>query len=247
MVSAGHDRPETIKIPDDLCRAAGTDHRGYPRRVTLQCPATLLVARHGEADYEQPGVLSDEGGWLTPRGREQVSELASRLAQRRIAAVYSSRLERALESAALASDSLGVTTTQVDGLHEFLAGDLAGRREGDPGLLAMFFAWLAAGADTPVPGGAETGTSVIHRYRDALGGIADLHRGETVLVISHGGVMSYVLPRVGRNVPNDLAGRGYLPNCALVEVAADDDGFDIVSWPEMADWPAPAPAPQPPG
>jgi 2,3-bisphosphoglycerate-dependent phosphoglycerate mutase len=37
----------------------------------LQCPATLLIARHGDADYAVDGVLSDDGGRLTGNGSEQ--------------------------------------------------------------------------------------------------------------------------------------------------------------------------------
>jgi len=38
----------------------------------LHCPATLLVARHGDAEYGHPSVLSDEGGWLSERGRRKI-------------------------------------------------------------------------------------------------------------------------------------------------------------------------------
>ena len=45
----------------------------------LQCPATLLVARHGDADYPHAKVLSDDGGWLTETGVAQVRDLAGSL------------------------------------------------------------------------------------------------------------------------------------------------------------------------
>ena len=48
----------------------------------LQCPARLFVARHGEALYESE-LLSDSGGWLSPRGRDQSRDLGSRLAAER--------------------------------------------------------------------------------------------------------------------------------------------------------------------
>ena len=63
----------------------------------------------------------------------------------------------------------------------------------------------------------------------------DLHRGETVLVFSHGAVMSFCLPRLGRHVRDDLAAQMFLPNCAVAEVSIDADDVTILSWPGSAD------------
>jgi probable phosphoglycerate mutase len=51
----------------------------------LQCPARILVARHGEAMYADPDMLSDEGGWLTDLGKEQAADLGERLRGERVA------------------------------------------------------------------------------------------------------------------------------------------------------------------
>lgn len=200
----------------------------------LQCAATLLVARHGDADYPHARVLSDDGGWLTDKGRAQVRALATSLAGRRVAAVYTSPLQRAVETGVIAADELGVTSRVVRGLEEFSVGALAGRDHDDPELLGVFEAWKAGHLGTFIPGG-ESGEQVLERYREALGEIADLHRGETALVISHGGVMSFALPRMGRNVRSDLAAQMFLPNCAVAEIAVDADDVSVVSWPGSAD------------
>ena len=200
----------------------------------LHCAATLLVARHGDADYPHPRVLSDDGGWLTDKGKAQVRELAESVAGRRVAAVYTSGLQRAVESGALAADVLGVASRVVRGLEEFSVGELAGRDHDDPELGGVFEAWRAGDLGTFIPGG-ESGEEVLDRYRGALEEIADLHRGETVLVLSHGGVMSFALPRMGRNVRSDLAAQMFLPNCAVAEIAIDADDVSIVSWPGSAD------------
>jgi broad specificity phosphatase PhoE len=70
----------------------------------LQCPATMLVARHGDAGYAVDGVLSDDDGALTDKGRDQVRHLVEQVRSRRVAAVYSSQMGRAVESAELAAD-----------------------------------------------------------------------------------------------------------------------------------------------
>lgn len=200
----------------------------------LFCPATLLVARHGDADYPHARVLSDDGGWLTEKGKVQVKALVESLANRNLAAVYSSPMQRAVESGALAAELLDVRAGTVNGLEEFSVGALVGRDHDDPELMGVFDAWKAGHLGTFIPGG-ESGQAVLDRYHGALEEIADQHRGETVLVFSHGGVMSFALPRLGVNVRNDLAAQPFLPNCAVAEVSLDADGVVVHTWPGSAD------------
>lgn len=199
----------------------------------LHCPATLLIARHGDAEYDRPDVLSDDGGWLSEAGKDRVRALAGSLGTRPVARVFSSAMARARESAELAAAALGRQAVVVDGLQEFSVGDLAGRSYDDPSLQAVYRSWLSGDLDAFIPGG-ETGASVIARYRFALMEIADQHRGETVLVFSHGGVMSFVLPRLGGSVRTDLVTAYHLPNCGVAEVAVDADGFEVLTWPGRA-------------
>ncbi|KQU70684.1 hypothetical protein ASC58_02520 [Phycicoccus sp. Root101] len=194
----------------------------------------MLVARHGDAEYGHPSVLSDEGGWLSPRGRAQVRDLARSLRDRRVARVFTSTLERAVESGQVVAELLGVDAVQVEGLEEFSVGALAGRPHDDPELASVFKAWMHGDRGRFIPGG-ESGAEVLRRYREALQGIADQHRGETVLVFSHGGVMSFVLPRLGDAVREDLVARAFLPNCGAAEVEVDGDGFRVLSWPGSLD------------
>ena len=200
----------------------------------LQCAATLLIARHGDAEYGHPSVLSDEGGWLSDKGIDQTTALAESLAGRRVAAVRTSVLARAVQSGAVAAEVLGVDTQAVEGLEEFSVGALAGRPHDDPELQSIFQAWVHGDLHRRIPRGA-TGEEVLTRYREALVSIADQFRGETVLVFSHGGVMSFVLPRLSSTLRADLAAATYLPNCGVAEVAVDGDGFVVRTWPGSTD------------
>jgi 2,3-bisphosphoglycerate-dependent phosphoglycerate mutase len=196
----------------------------------LQCPATVLISRHGEAEYAVAGLLSDDGGWLTVKGRGQVTNLAEQLRPRRIAAVYGSRMDRAVESAELAASVLGVTREVVDGLQEFSVGDLAGVDFQDERAQQVFDAWLGGDLDIGCPG-AEDGHAVVKRFKKALNEIADRHRGETVLVFTHGGAMALAVPRISANGRNNLAAQRFLPHCVPAEVDVDADGWRLVSWP----------------
>lgn len=203
----------------------------------LQCAATLHVARHGDAEYDVQGMITDEGGWLSELGREQVRALAERLAADpavAVGAVYSSTLERAVESGELAASVLGLENTVVAGLQEYSVGDLVGRRYSDPDVAVVFEAWLNGDLDASFPG-AEDGHQVLARVRAALEEIVDANRGRHVLVFSHGGVMSLVLPRLAQNVRDDLARKNFLPNAVPAVVRADADGWVVDSWPGTTD------------
>lgn len=200
----------------------------------LQCPATLLVARHGDAEYSVEGVMSDEGGALTEKGRDQVRHLVEQVRSRRVAAVYSSQMERAVESAELAAALLGLRSLVVDGLQEFSVGDLAGASFHDDRAQQVFDAWLHGDLAASCPG-AEDGHAVVKRFKGAFDEMADRHRGETVLVFTHGGAMSLAIPRLSVNLRNDLTAQRFLPNCVPAEVEIDADGWRVVTWPGATD------------
>ncbi|NHN55297.1 histidine phosphatase family protein [Calidifontibacter sp. DB0510] len=194
----------------------------------------LLVTRHGDADYPVRGVLSDEGGWLTDKGKAQVDELARSLTGRGVTGVYSSTMQRAVESARRAAAILGVSAQVVDGLQEYSVGQYAGLPYGDPRPQQVFNAWLAGDLSQGLPGG-ETGQQVVDRYRIGLDEVADATADGTALVFSHGGVMSLVIPRLSVNVRDDLAAQRFLPNCVPAEVEVDGEQWRVISWPGSTD------------
>lgn len=190
----------------------------------LQCPTTLLLARHGQAEYEAPG-WSEEGGSLTPLGRRQATDLGEALRGRRIAHVWTSTLARAVQTAEIAAARLGVGVTTRTGLAEFGCGELAGAAWSTDPFAATYAAWLAGDLDTRVPGG-ECGQEVVTRMRRVLGEIADAHRGETVLVVAHGGVLRLAVPALARMDAEPVR----LDNCGFVEVEVDADDWVCRSW-----------------
>jgi len=194
----------------------------------------MLVARHGDAGYAEGGVLSDDDGALTDKGRDQVRHLVEQVRSRRVAAVYSSQMGRAVESAELAAAQLGLRSLVVDGLQEFSVGDLAGVSFHDERAQQVFDAWLHGDLAAACPG-AEDGHAVIKRFKGALDEIADRHRGETVLVFTHGGAMSLAIPRLSVNLRNDLAVQRFLPSCVAAEIEVDADGWRVVTWPGAVD------------
>ncbi len=194
----------------------------------LFCPATVIVARHGEAEYDTEQV-SDDGGSLTPAGRLQAKALAESLRDRRIAAIWCSDLSRAVQTAEIVAAALDVPVRVRPGLREFSVGELAGQQDGWPALDAVFARWMAGDLAASCPG-AETGHDVVRRVRDELEALADQFRGETVLAISHGGAIGLVLPQLAGNIRVDHAVGRSMANCGTCELMVDADGWVLKSW-----------------
>jgi 2,3-bisphosphoglycerate-dependent phosphoglycerate mutase len=194
----------------------------------VTAPATILIARHADAEYETRH-WADEGGSLTRRGRDQARGLAQRFeSEGRVASGTSTPARmRALQTAELAAGHLGVGVTTREGLKEFSVGSLAGSRAEDP-FAEVYAAWLAGDLEARIPGG-ESGAELRHRMHRALYDIAEAHPGETVLAVSHGGVMRLTLPLILTAEPADPPDR--LENCAVVELVTDGHRWTCVRWP----------------
>jgi len=89
----------------------------------------LLLIRHGENDYSKKGRLA---GWLpgihlNEKGKAQAAELGKALADTPLRAIYSSPLERAMETAEPIAQSHGLKIIQEPGLIESNVGKWQGQ------------------------------------------------------------------------------------------------------------------------
>ncbi len=86
---------------------------------------TVLLIRHGENDYVKNGRLAGRmpGVHLNETGRAQAQAVAEKLSGLPIRALYSSPMERALETAEPIAQALGLDILTRDGLIETDCGD----------------------------------------------------------------------------------------------------------------------------
>ncbi|MCL5027274.1 MAG: histidine phosphatase family protein [Chloroflexi bacterium] len=89
----------------------------------------ILLVRHSETEYVRKGCLAGRlpGMHLNEKGRAQAQALAEKLAGAQIKAVYSSPLERALETAEPIGKTLGLEVARRDGLIETDYGEWQGK------------------------------------------------------------------------------------------------------------------------
>ncbi len=189
----------------------------------LQCPATLVVARHANAAFVEDW-FSDEGGSLTARGRGQARALAKALAGRRLAAVYTSDISRAVQTAESVAARLGVPVTACKPLREVYIGSLIGTAFDVARIHAVSDQWREGALDARFEGG-ESGTEVVARHRAQLEEIADLHRGETVLVVGHQTALRIVVPTIVGSLAPGWGRDHELGTTETVELESDADGW----------------------
>ncbi|MGG5258433.1 histidine phosphatase family protein [Phycicoccus avicenniae] len=189
----------------------------------LHCPARVVLARHGEAEYET-GLTTDDGGCLTVVGRQQARALGEALRDENVARVWCSPLSRAVQTAEIAAGVLGVDVVVREGLREYGVGAIAGTDADEADSIGpVFAAWVAGDDSARIPGG-ERIADVVARVRTVLEEVADAHRGETVLVVSHGGAVMATVPELV-GAPRARAHDLVLPGGGHLVLESDEDGW----------------------
>jgi len=154
---------------------------------------TFLLIRH--AHWEGVGrVLAGRGPGveLSPVGAAEADSLARALARLPVAAVYSSPLDRAWQTALPIAKRLGLVPREAPGLLELDFGHWTGRPiaalEAEPD-------WLRFNRErgtARIPGGETMGEAVA-RARAALAEITDVWGNRLVAAVSHGDIIRGLL------------------------------------------------------
>jgi broad specificity phosphatase PhoE len=148
---------------------------------------TILLARHGETDWNREGRFQ---GWADPplnrTGLDQAVELSVRLMAEELAAVYSSPLVRALETAEIVAASHGLEPVTVEALREVDVGSWSGltRAEIEERFPDEYARWLDYEQGWQ---DGETYEAMSARVVAALLELATANDGARLLVVSHGG------------------------------------------------------------
>lgn len=154
----------------------------------------LVLVRHAQNDWVRTGKLAGRtpGVHLNDEGKRQAEALGGRFADKKIAAIYSSPLERAVETAeAVAAHHSDLGVLLEEGVAEADFGQWAGQR------LRKLSRTRLWGVVQHYPSGAqfpqgETIRAMQARAVDALERIAGAHTGN-VIVVSHADILKAVI------------------------------------------------------
>ena len=192
----------------------------------------LILIRHGETDWNRE--LRFQGQLDVPlnaTGLEQARRLAERLAAQPLDALVSSDLQRALQTARALAQRTGHAEPLLEaGLREQHFGMVEGLRvpeiqQQHPEAWAQ---WIRFDEHYAFDGG-ECIRDFHARVLAAVQGVAQRHAGQTVAVVTHGGVLDMVY-RSARGLSLSGPRVSEIPNAGINRVRLRDGAIEILDW-----------------
>lgn len=198
-------------------------------------PTRIIAVRHGETDWNVATRLQghkDIG--LNARGRWQAEQVARALSDEPLAAIYSSDLSRAHDTAsAIAQHNQHLPQHEVT-LH-------AGLRERGFGMFEGY-TYAEIEANWPeeslrwkhrephfAPPGGESPTALCTRVQGALNTLALPHAGQLIVLVAHGGVLD-MLYRLATHQSVSAPRAWELGNTAINRLLWTPESFTLVGW-----------------
>ncbi|MFN8379324.1 MAG: MSMEG_4193 family putative phosphomutase [Anaerolineae bacterium] len=155
----------------------------------------VLLIRHAVNDFVKTGRLA---GWtpevhLNDEGRAQAEALGVRLANAPLAAIYSSPLERTMETAqAVAVHHPALTIRTQEGIGEVRYGEWEGKAIRDLQGRKMWQLVQQTPSRASFPGG-ETMRGVQQRAIEAIEALVAAHPKDTIAVVTHADLIKMLL------------------------------------------------------
>ncbi len=199
--------------------------------------ATRIIAvRHGETawnvDTRLQGHLDIE---LNDKGLWQARRLAQALAHEPVAAVYSSDLARAWQTAQEIARGHALTVHPEPRLRERAFGHFEGRTFVDieRELPEQAERWRRRDPEFAPAGGGESLLQFRARVTQAVAELADRHPGELLLLVAHGGVMD-LLYRAATRQELQAPRTWHLGNAGINRMLWTEQGLTLVGWADVA-------------
>jgi broad specificity phosphatase PhoE len=200
----------------------------------------VTLARHGEtADNARRIFQGQRGHGLSSLGRAQAVRMGERLRRSPPAAIVSSDLERAIETARIVSEICSVPFETEPGLREIDVGAWTGKSYDEVArdFPADWAAWRGSAGAPSIDvrlGGGETYRELAERMHRTIHALTSTERGEgPLLVVSHGGaIKSWAAKILG---VSDIHVLGGVANTSLTVVEVGDrGGYRVQVWNDAA-------------
>lgn len=191
----------------------------------------FIIVRHGQTQWNHRGIRQGHlDSDLTARGIAQAKALGIRLAREHFTTLYSSDLGRAVHTARIIAASTGheiVTDARLRerhlGIFQGLDGDQIRAKYPEEHRLHR-----TVGPDYVIPEG-ESVRQQVARNVSYLTQIAPKHLGETIVVVTHGGVLSGLF-RHTFSIPFDAPRRFEFTNAGLNVFNYQESNWFLQTW-----------------
>ena len=194
-------------------------------------PTRIIAIRHGETAWNvNTRIQGQLDIGLNETGRWQAHRVALALAGEPIAALYSSDLLRAWDTALSISNATGLAVQTVEGLRERSFGMFEGKtfHEIEAQWPDQALRWRQR-EPAFEPGGGESLLRFRERITLTVQTLAAQHPGEQILMVAHGGVMD-VLYRAATRQEIQARRTWDLGNATINRLLWTPEGLSLVGW-----------------
>ena len=201
----------------------------------IEDPTHLFVLRHGQTAWNAEQRIQGHLDLpLNDTGRWQAGRLAQALQHEALAAVYSSDLQRALDTAAPLARLQGLTVRIEPGLRERAFGSFEGLSftEIEARWPDAALRWRRRDPDF-APGGGETLRRFFERCVALATRLAARHGGRRIALVAHGGVLD-CLYRAATGAPLEAPRAWQVANCTVNRLLWTPQGLALVGWNDAA-------------
>lgn len=185
----------------------------------------LILVRHGETDWNSVRRIQG-GGSDTPlneTGKQQAENLAIRLRDERIQAIYSSPQQRALHTAQAIARYHNLEVTVLRDLREIEVGELEGKTRAEVGLRFDELLVPDGANELPKIPGGESLTDLQKRAWSTVKGLVSTQSDGAVVVVTHYFVIMAIVCAV-INLPLTQIRRLRLTPGTITTVAFEEHG-----------------------
>lgn len=214
--------------------------RVYPRIKRFFTPffflpmdATRIIAiRHGETSWNATGRIQGHTDIpLNATGQAQAQQAAQALADETLAAIYSSDLQRAWQTAQALATTTQTALHPEPGLRERCFGVFEGRTFAEVAQSHPedSLRWRKRDPHLVFPGGGESLLQLRERIAATVQRLAQQHVGEQIALIAHGGVMD-ILYRLATQQDLQAPRTWALTNTAINRLLWTPQGLSLVGW-----------------
>ena len=202
----------------------------------LSPPCTIYLVRHGETDNNKNKILQGDkvDMSLNKTGVQQANQAAQRLKQVKFDMAFSSDLIRAKKTADIIALQHKLTVTTHQALRERSFGQFEGKPETEmrrklKRVLDEFESLSdEAKFNYQFPNGIENFESCVTRLINFLRQISIAYSGKTVLVVTHGSIMRFLLIRLGFAAHDQLPIYPVYAIANLGHLVLESDGLDLI-------------------
>jgi probable phosphoglycerate mutase len=196
---------------------------------------TFLFVRHGESVANTLKLVSnrDLPHPLTEKGIAQTRSAGEALTARGVTKIYSSSILRAVQTAEILGDSIGVSVEKTDSLREYDCGELEGKGDEITWIehAKVINSWLSQEDFEAHSRGGESFLDIERRFVPFIDFVRGNHDdSETIILVGHGGVLRAMLPLVAENLSFDFTRTAPMPNLIVIDTVWTPTGLVCRTW-----------------